>query len=175
MGLWKKVLGWPYVLVAGFHLSPLEEPVSAAKCMGADMLTPRTRVKVPNKDRGQPSEARSFTLFITPSDLAFPFIPTFASSQTHSISLRHRYLPPLIMSIDPLQSLHHRFETSLITPEDSLIVYAQASADRVHFDTYPTSNFTSSIDNFATHLPELCALFAVQISGPLIRIAIESA
>ena len=74
------------------------------------------------------------------------------------------------MSDNPLQSLFRRFQTTFQLPEDSVVVYG--SANRAHFDAYPVSYVT---DAFAMHLPELCALFAVQITGPSIHAAIEMA
>ncbi|KAI0298139.1 hypothetical protein B0F90DRAFT_1735309 [Multifurca ochricompacta] len=75
------------------------------------------------------------------------------------------------MSTHPL---YLRIQSSLSSyAEHSLCLHT--SSDRVHFDSYPSSNFTYSTSTLATVLPDLRTHFVVQASGPFIRATIDSA
>ena len=115
-------------------------------------------------------EAPILILFITPRGVHFPFIPTLHPPNQISFYISHRYLPPLSMSTSHLESLYDRIHSTLT---QSVIVYT--SADRVHFDAYPSLTSGFSTTPFATILPELRAHFAVQITGPHIQGAIDLA
>ncbi|KAI0250440.1 hypothetical protein BJV78DRAFT_1155099 [Lactifluus subvellereus] len=79
------------------------------------------------------------------------------------------------MSTSPPQSLYRRIHSTLSSPTGTLSVTIYTSADRVHFDAYPSSISGFSTISFATILHELRAYFAVHITGPHIQAAIDSA